>query len=314
MRKLFTRDKPKIAKVTPASRDVTTDLAASNASEVTFFRFSSLSYPHISSSQQEFHQTQPHLPQFQPISALHQLRPSSASRDTHHTTTSSDDEHWHVLPSESNHNDTAKLVPLTSSRSSSLASLPPGASPPLANPPVVTTRTASPFPGTNSVRSPHPKENREREKDRRGGAAAVSILNALNPQFAPPPPSNVDTRSLRDDDTVVYAPSEGSREEKRERGGFWAWASSGGERDRDRRDIHPREEGQQDLTRMIGIRLWFPADLCRLLLFLLGYLTATSSEDWAVVLEVCERASANETNAKEAAKALRREFKCVSIA
>jgi hypothetical protein len=42
---------------------------------------------------------------------------------------------------------------------------------------------------------------------------------------------------------------------------------------------------------------------------MIGYLTATSSEDWAVVLEVCERASATETNAKEAAKALRREFK-----
>jgi hypothetical protein len=152
--------------------------------------------------------------------------------------------------------ETAKLLPLTSSRSSSLASLPPGASPPLANPPVTTTRTASPFPGTNSVRSSHPKEAREREKAR-GGAAAVSILNALNPQFPPPPPgTNVDaTRTLRDDDTVVYAPSEGSiREEKRERGGFWAWASSGGERDRDRREIHPREDGQQDLMRMIGIK------------------------------------------------------------
>jgi hypothetical protein len=46
---------------------------------------------------------------------------------------------------------------------------------------------------------------------------------------------------------------------------------------------------------------------------MIGYLTATSSEDWAVVLEVCERASATEANAKEAAKALRREFKCVSV-
>ena len=206
--------------------------------------------------QPEFHAVQPHHPHFQQIQALHQLRPTSASRDTHHPAPpSSDDEHWHVLPSETNHStETAKLVPLTSSRSSSLASLPPGASPPLANPPVTTTRTASPFPGTNSVRSSHPKEAREREKPR-GGAAAVSILNALNPQFTPSPPTNVDatTRSLRDDDTVVYAPSEGSvREEKRERGGFWAWASSGGEH-RDRREIHPREDGQQDLMRMIGI-------------------------------------------------------------
>ncbi|KAI9461993.1 hypothetical protein BJY52DRAFT_1185334 [Lactarius psammicola] len=277
MRKLFTRDKPKLAKVTPASRDIPPDLTSSNASE------SSIQPNHITRTSNHY----------KPSTSSVPLPPPET---THHPAPSSDDEHWHVLPSESNHNaEAAKLVPLTSSRSSSLASLPPGASPPLANPPVTTTRTASPFSGANSARSPHPKETREREKDRRGGAAAVSILNALNPQFAPPPPAptNVDaTRTLRDDDTVVYAPSEGSvREEKRERGGFWAWASSGGERDRDRREIHPREDGQQDLMRMIG------------------YLTATSSEDWAVVLEVCERASATEANAKEAAKALRREFK-----
>ncbi|KAF5392012.1 hypothetical protein D9757_003341 [Collybiopsis confluens] len=45
------------------------------------------------------------------------------------------------------------------------------------------------------------------------------------------------------------------------------------------------------------------------LIRMIGYLTATASEDWALVLEVCERASANEANAKEAVKALRREFK-----
>ena len=31
------------------------------------------------------------------------------------------------------------------------------------------------------------------------------------------------------------------------------------------------------------------------------------------VLEVCDRASANENNAKEAVRALRREFKCVFV-
>lgn len=41
----------------------------------------------------------------------------------------------------------------------------------------------------------------------------------------------------------------------------------------------------------------------------LGYLTATASEDWTLVLEVCDRASASESNAKEAVRALRREFK-----
>jgi len=44
-----------------------------------------------------------------------------------------------------------------------------------------------------------------------------------------------------------------------------------------------------------------------------GYLTATASEDWALVLEVCERASSSESNAKEAVKALRREFKSVPL-
>jgi hypothetical protein len=42
---------------------------------------------------------------------------------------------------------------------------------------------------------------------------------------------------------------------------------------------------------------------------MIGYLTATSSEDWNLIMEVCERASSNEPNAKEAVKALRREFK-----
>ncbi|KAJ7619451.1 hypothetical protein FB45DRAFT_839940 [Roridomyces roridus] len=41
----------------------------------------------------------------------------------------------------------------------------------------------------------------------------------------------------------------------------------------------------------------------------IGFLTATASEDWALVLDVCEHASANENNAREAVRALRREFR-----
>ncbi|KAI0255530.1 hypothetical protein BJV78DRAFT_1358700 [Lactifluus subvellereus] len=271
MRKLFARDKPKLTKVTPASREVPPDLTSSSAPE-------------------EFHASQPQHPHYQSIQPLPHLRPIPENRDAH-TAPSSDDENWHVLPSDINNSDTAKLLPLTSSRSSSLASLPPGASPPIANPPITTPRTSSPFPGTNSIRSSHTKEPREREKERRGSPAAVSILNALNPQYTHPPVNLDAPRPNRDDETVVYAPSEGSiREERKERGSFWSWASPG-ERDSHRRDIRERDDGQQDLMRMIG------------------YLTATSSEDWAVVLEVCERASATEANAKEASKALRREFK-----
>ncbi|KAK1224864.1 hypothetical protein PQX77_012214 [Marasmius sp. AFHP31] len=42
---------------------------------------------------------------------------------------------------------------------------------------------------------------------------------------------------------------------------------------------------------------------------LIGFITATSSEDWALVLDICERASASDSNANEAIWALRREFK-----
>jgi hypothetical protein len=211
-------------------------------------------------SQQEFHASQPQHPPYQSIQPLHHLRPIPENRDSH-TTPPSDDENWQVLPSDvNNSSDANKLLPLTSSRSSSLASLPPGASPPIANPPISTPRTASPFPGANSIRSSHPKEPREREKERRGSPAAISILNALNPQFTPP--ANLDApRPNRDDEALVFTQSDGSiREEKKERGGFWSWASSG-ERDSHRRDIRERDDGQQDLMRMIGIspRTYFHA-------------------------------------------------------
>ena len=264
--------------------------------------------------------SQPQQPHYHSIQPFHQLRPIVSSHDGHHhPTPSSDDENWHLLAADPGNptEPPPKLVPLTSSRSSSLASLPPGASPPLPNPPVNSPRTVSPFPGTPPVRPSHNKDTRERDKDRRGGNPAVSILNALNPQFSAPPSGHDVPRSVRDDDpaAVQHATSEGSiREEKKERG-FWHWANPG-DRDNHRRDIRERDDGQQDLMRMIGNFCPWPDSLRPFVsnFVALGYLTATSSEDWAVVLDVCERASATEANAKEAAKALRREFKCVPAA
>jgi len=99
-----------------------------------------------------------------------------------------------------------------------------------------------------------------------------------------------------------------SREDKKEKKPFWdniirdkdkekdrdkekereKWKSK--DKERDRKD----EDSPEELTKMIG------------------YLTATASEDWALVLEVCDRASATEAHAKEAVRALRKEFKSVS--
>ena len=205
---------------------------------------------YILSRQQEFQAPQPHHPHFQGLQPLHQLRLIPPSLETHHPTPPPDDDQWQALPSYPNSNsDAAKLLPLISS----LASLPPRASPPLPYP-VNPTRNPSPYAVPTPVRSPRNKDTREREKDRRSAPTAVSILNVLDSQFTPPPPNLDASRPIRDDDTVVYAPSEGSiREEKKERGGFWSWATTG-------------EDGQQDLMRMIGIYTVLP---CFLSLFLI---------------------------------------------
>jgi hypothetical protein len=171
----------------------------------------------------------------------------------------------HVMGS--NGQSTSLQQPFTSSRSS-LASLgfpPSRAFPPLPNP-VNPTRNPASYAITRPVRSPHNKDTREREKNRRSVPTAVSILNALNIQFSPPPPNLDASRPIRDDDTVVYAPSEDSiREEKKERGGFWSWATTG-DRDSHRREARDKEDGQRDLMRMIGIYTALP---CYLSLFLI---------------------------------------------
>jgi len=88
--------------------------------------------------------------------------------------------------------------------------------------------------------------------------------------------------------------------------------------ERDHRDNRGKEplrredESQGELTRMIGRSLsGFSSQHRKCNFFWTGYLTATASQDWALMLEVCERASATEANAKEAVRALRREFKSV---
>jgi hypothetical protein len=166
--------------------------------------------------------------------------------------------------------------------------------------------------GTPQLRSPHPKDTTEREKDGRSADPVLSTLDVSNPQSSPPPPYIDVPHSIRDDDTLVHVSSEGSiREEKKEYDGSWSWENP----DCHCCDIRDRDGDQQDLLRVIGISSSWPDSLPPIIpdfSLPLGYLTATACEDWEVVVEVCERASANQANAKEAAKALRREIKCVS--
>ncbi|KZV90197.1 hypothetical protein EXIGLDRAFT_720596, partial [Exidia glandulosa HHB12029] len=74
-------------------------------------------------------------------------------------------------------------------------------------------------------------------------------------------------------------------------------------REREHRD-HGGERGDHQEPQHRG-PTGQPGELTRMI----GYLTGFASDDWTIVLEVCERAAANDANAKEAAKALRREFK-----
>jgi hypothetical protein len=118
--------------------------------------------------------------------------------------------------------------------------------------------------------------------------AAIGILRALDPF------SSHDSSADKDGKNSGLHSEDSVGEEKKEKKGFWGAAREKDrdrERERDKGKERGVDDGQAELTRMIG------------------FLTATASEDWSLVLEVCDRASASEANAKEAVKALRREFK-----
>ena len=97
-----------------------------------------------------------------------------------------------------------------------------------------------------------------------------------------------------DDRESVHSQEE--KEKKKGLAGFFGTMLERNEREREKEREREREKVQEKDAQYELIRM-------------IGYLTATSSEDWALVLEVCERASASEASAREAARALRREFK-----
>ncbi|KAJ7715139.1 hypothetical protein B0H16DRAFT_1616986, partial [Mycena metata] len=99
---------------------------------------------------------------------------------------------------------------------------------------------------------------------------------------------------------------------KEKKGGFWGWGQHK-DRDREREREREREWEREQRAEMEhqmrererGRERGDDDELTRKI----GFLTATASEDWALVLDVCDHASATEANAKEAVRALRREFK-----
>ena len=170
---------------------------------------------------------------------------------------------------------------------------------------------------------------------------ALSILRALEP---PRPESKLlSNRSQSEERYTISESGHSHRDrdkdsgEKKEKRSFWgvrdkerekekemlqrekdrAGERTGdrlGERERDRgREIWREDDGATKLTHMIGEwELYIEFVLSSLNPYLAGYLTATAAEDWTLLMDVCDRASASEANAKAAVRALRSEFKYCS--
>ncbi|PFH50012.1 hypothetical protein AMATHDRAFT_75881 [Amanita thiersii Skay4041] len=218
----------------------------------------------------------------------HKPKTSKSTRDI-----SAPIEQWEVVQSYDDGVQSRVLIP---SRSSSLASLPPGASPPLPSPPA--PRSPSPYSiPHHQTNKPNPNKDRDspqpqqvlRKKPQSNPPVALGILRALDPSRQSELAIVHHSNSSSDERFISSDSGHTDKDaEKREKRGFW-----GGSRESQR--ISDKDRGRENYRKDDAV--------------LTRYLTATSSEDWGLVLEVCERASTNEVAAKEAANALRREFK-----
>ena len=152
---------------------------------------------------------------------------------------------------------------LLDSRSSSLASLPPGASPPIPSPHA--PRSGSPLSNSNATptqgRGPAPRERDDKLRKKltqstTSGAPALGILKALDPfatSDAPPPPEKESKIHKQDHG---HHSDEAPGDERKDRKNFWG---KDREKDRERDRAKERnEDGPAELTRMIGAYDGFP--------------------------------------------------------
>lgn len=287
MKKLFGRDKPKITKVVPASRDsdaaeVEVDdlspplFAQKSDSEVSLHDLNAVASSPTPVHQRHSppqHHTHPHH-HTQPVRSLPQPHNHNRNNDP-----DDDDAAWHVVdPSSSPVLDPPRALP--ASRSSSLASLPPGASAPAAAvPSPLAPRANSPL-NTQSHRQPNPKDQhfaRDRGDSQaslaqlpppqppRRPTPGLNMLRSLEPQYESVRDKEREREQWRGTEESLNTQSDGSRDERdrKERKGFWDWAQQGMERERDRRLHREREKEREEeehfeLTRMIGAYHSYP--------------------------------------------------------
>ncbi|KAG5725089.1 hypothetical protein E4T56_gene10271 [Termitomyces sp. T112] len=205
--------------------------------------------------------------------------------------TFSEGECWEVVPTD-DPSPFPSQYQVIASHNSSFASLLPGTPPPIPSP--NGARSPSPFAiNSKTLRDRESQPQQHRKKSVVSAPVASKILGALDP-------AQSTTKSAPEG---RYAPTSGHSdsghrerekdppEKKEQRRGFW----NRGDRDKDKDKEKEKEISRAQDGRDRG-RDGETAELTRMI-------------DWALVLEVTERVALSESNAKEAARTLRREFK-----
>ncbi|KAL0578808.1 hypothetical protein V5O48_003174, partial [Marasmius crinis-equi] len=225
---------------------------------------------------------------------------------------------------------------LTPSRSSSYGSLPPGASPPSGPPRPPSPHQQPEISAPQTLKKKNPNHPNNSSNHSISTPPAMGILRSLDAQQQQHPqghphPHHQHTGS---NDTTVIAPARPSmgidqryasvnslaastiatmdpaaalierkdrEREKKDSGWLSKLTGGGADKDKDHHHHgHTLGHGQKERERSQSWQLVQHnneegGELTRSI----GFLTATASEDWALVLDVCERASASDANAKE---------------
>ncbi|KAF8797720.1 hypothetical protein BYT27DRAFT_7204130 [Phlegmacium glaucopus] len=231
-------------------------------------------------------------------------------------------------------------------RTQSFGSLPPNKSPkiPSSAPPRSSSPASSVATITNvsiSTKATRQPDRDSRKKNQSTAPVALSILRALEPPRAEikinPTRSQSEERHTVSESGYSHRDRERDVGEKRDAGekkekrGFWGGRDKEREKERERereREIMLQREkdrtgerggdrlgdrlGERDRDR--GREIWREDESTAKLTHMIGFLTATAAEDWTLLMDVCDRASSSESNAKAAIRALRYEFKSGSPA
>ncbi|QRW10666.1 TOM1-like protein 2 [Ceratobasidium sp. AG-Ba] len=141
---------------------------------------------------------------------------------------------------------------------------------------------------------PHANHDREREVLRRKNRGSGMLVG----MFTNP---NHDQRASMDDHESINSVHIQEKVPEKERHGFRAFFGTSREKEKEREREKEREKIYSRPNDTSDRGTW---DITRLI----GWTTSTNVEDWAVVMDICDKANNHDSDAKEAAKALRKDI------